>query len=444
MSISAQAQTPSVAIVPSGPILCAGTKLDAITTNLTGPYTYQWNTGATSSSIVVTQTGFYRVSVLGTLNGTLRKVRSAWVPLFIIPLTNATITAGATTLCPGQTTDLVSSGGQFFSDYSWSTGETSQDITVNATGDYTLTITNNFGGCNTSSSATVHIDAIDSSFVPAITAVGPVTVCKPGYVHLSADSGYSGYSWSTGDTTQNISVLMNGLQMGAILDTLTVYLTVNINNTCEFTNPNGIVLRSIREPKLGTASCGNLSLSTTDSIKSELVLSYLGNPAQYEFEFEETTNPGVIWTYLSNTRTAQFANITPALEAGKFYNVRVRAVIDSVPYCYGQVCQIGLAPLRLSSTVNSPITLRLDGSALEATVYPNPSTESFNLVMNNLNSDQAATVNISDVSGRLVKEYQYDSSAGSLQFGQELNNGIYFVTVQQGDAKSVTRIVKTN
>jgi len=237
---------------------------------------------------------------------------------------------------------------------------------------------------------------------------------------------------------------MNGLQMGAILDTLTVYLTVNINNTCEFTNPNGIVLRSIREPKLGTASCGNLSLSTTDSIKSELVLSYLGNPAQYEFEFEETTNPGVIWTYLSNTRTAQFANITPALEAGKFYNVRVRAVIDSVPYCYGQVCQIGLAPLRLSSTVNSPIALRLDGSALEATVYPNPSTESFNLVMNNLNSDQAATVNISDVSGRIVKEYQYDLSAGSLQFGQELNNGIYFVTVQQGDAKSVTRIVKTN
>ena len=71
-------------------------------------------------------------------------------------------------------------------------------------------------------------------------------------------------------------------------------------------------------------------------------------------------------------------------------------------------------------------------------------TESFKLVLSNLNADQSTAVNITDVSGRLVKQYQYDATAEFLQFGQDLTNGIYFVTVEQGDAKSVTRIVKTN
>lgn len=444
LGASAQAQTPSVAIVPSGPIVCAGTKLDAITTNLVGPYIYLWSTGATTSSIVVTQTGFYRVSVLGTFNGSTRKVRSNWVPLFVIPLTNASIAAnGSTNLCPGENVILTANGGQFFSNYLWSNGSSNHNITVNTTGDYSVTISNNFGSCNTSTTATIHVQSFDSTFIPNINAVGPITVCKPGYVHLTADSGFSGYSWSTGATTQNVNILMDGLQQGPVLDTLTVYLTVQINNSCEFTNPNGIVVRSIREPKLTTASCGNFNYTSADSIHSEVVLTYLNFIPQYEFEFEETTQPGITWTYLSNTRWANFANVTPALQPGSFYNVRVRAVIGGTPYCYGNVCQIGLTPLRLSN-VNATQAIRTDGTSLDALVFPNPSSESFKLVIRNLNADQSTSVRVSDVSGRLVHEYKYDTTSESLQFGQELSNGIYFVTVEQGDAKSVTRVVKTN
>jgi len=443
LSLSTQAQTPSVVIVPNGPIVCAGTKLDAVTTNLTGPYTYTWNTGATTSSIVVTQTGFYRVSVVGTFNGGVRKIRSAFVPLFVIPVTNASITVnGSTNLCPGESVILTAAGGQFFSSYSWSNGSANQSITASTTGDYTLTITNNFGGCNTSSTATVHIEAYDASYIPNINAVGPITVCKPGYVHLSADPGFSGYSWSTGATTQNVSILMDGLQLGPINDTLTVYLTVQLNNSCEFTNPNGIVVRSIREPKLGTNFCGNLNLTTADSIKSEVVLTYLNFVPQYEFEFEETTQPGIVWTYVSNTRWAKFSNLSTPLLPGKFYNVRVRAIIGGTPYCYGTVCQIGLPPLRLAGPAIQAIGN--DGTTIDASVFPNPSSDAFQLVLRNLNADQVASVRITDISGRLIHDYQYDSNAESLQFGQELSNGIYFVTVQQGDAKSVIRVVKTN
>ena len=62
-SLSANVQAQSVTIVPSGPILCAGTKLDAVVTGLNGPLTYLWSNGATTSSIFVTQYGFSRAAV---------------------------------------------------------------------------------------------------------------------------------------------------------------------------------------------------------------------------------------------------------------------------------------------------------------------------------------------------------------------------------------------
>ncbi|MBK7966856.1 MAG: hypothetical protein IPK10_17420 [Bacteroidetes bacterium] len=47
-SLTADVKAQSVTIVPSGPIVCAGTKLDAVVTGLNGPLTYQWNGGATT------------------------------------------------------------------------------------------------------------------------------------------------------------------------------------------------------------------------------------------------------------------------------------------------------------------------------------------------------------------------------------------------------------
>jgi Secretion system C-terminal sorting domain len=440
----AQAQTPTAAIVPSGPIVCAGTKLDAVATNMTGPFTYQWSNGSTSASINAVQTGFYRVRIFGFNNGLAVNARSAWTPIFVIPATNATITPnGPTTLCSGQNVQLAGGGGQFFSSYLWNNGATTRNIVVNSTGTYTLTVTNSFGGCVSSTSASQDVTVYDSSYVPAINALSPIAVCQPGFIQLGADPGFGTYSWSTGASTQNISVLMDGSGAGPILDTLTVYLTVSLNNTCEFTNTNGLVIRSVRQPELTPQFCGNFTLTPTDSIRSGVILTYMNDVPQYEFEFEETTNPGVLWTYVSNSRWCQFSNVTPALQANKFYKVRVRAIINGVGYCYGDPCIIGLVPNRpANATVNQ--TLRFDGSSINTTIYPNPTTDVFKLVIENIDEASNATIRITDVSGRLINEYVYSANNAYLEFGYELGNGVYFVTVQQGDAKSVSRIIKSN
>lgn len=446
LSFQVQAQTPIVQIVPSGPIVCAGTKLDAVTGNMTGPFTYLWSNGATSASVVITQSGFYRVTVGGfNTNGVAVSVRSAWTPFLVIPGTNAAIQAnGPLNLCPGQTVQLTATGGQFFSSYQWNTGATTRTITANATGDYTVTVTNAFGSCTTGSSATVHVEAYDAGFEPTIHVNGPTTVCKPGYVHLSADPGFSSYSWSTGATTQNISVLMNGSQAGAVLDTMNVYLTVAVNNNCEFTTSTPTLLRSIREPKLRPEYCDNFALTTADSVRSELVLTYMTQAPQYDFEFENTNNPGVLWNYTSNNRWCPLSAVTPALQPMNFYNVRVRPIIGGTPYCYGSVCQIGIVPPAANGNGFNATALRVDGSAIEANVFPNPSATSFKLVLNNLENGATAQVSIYDLSGRNIDSFQYDSNSSAVEFGENLTNGIYFVTVAQGEAKSVTRIVKTN
>ena len=446
MSFAAKAQPPSVSISPSGPVVCAGTTLNAVINNLNPPYTYLWSTGATTATITLNQTNFIRVSVSGFMpNGNPRTVNSPWTPYLVIPNPNATVTpAGPLKLCPNETATLTANGGFFFSTYLWNDGSTTSSISVNQSGTYEVTITNSFFTCTTSSTSNaVEVEVFDASYEPAITADGPVTVCKPGYVPLHADSGFSDYLWSTGATSQAVNVLMNGLQQGPVLDTLTVYLTVTLNNNCSFTNNTGIVLRSIRQPHLRAADCGNFNLTTGDSIKSDLVLSYDNIIPQYEFEFEETTNPGVLWTHVSNNRWCNLSDVSPAIEAGKFYNVRVRAIIGGTPYCYGNYCQIGIVPNR--PVANATTVSRTSGIApVDASIFPNPSTDEFQLVLRNLNPDQQATVQVSDLSGRLMDQFIVDPASGSTRFGANLNNGVYMVAVKQGDNSTVTRIVKAN
>jgi hypothetical protein len=123
--------------------------------------------------------------------------------------------------------------------------------------------------------------------------------------------------------------------------------------------------------------------------------------------------------------------------------VRVRPVLDGVGYCYGNPCQIGIATLRPNHSTLS-YAERIDGTVIDAQIYPNPSSSEFNLVLNSDLENTPAVVTITDVSGRIIDTFNFDGSQNTVQFGKNLNTGIYMVTVQQGDFKNITRILKTN
>ncbi|HNQ61616.1 MAG TPA: hypothetical protein PKJ62_04430, partial [Bacteroidia bacterium] len=108
----------------------------------------------------------------------------------------ASISAGGpTSFCSGDSVVLTSSAGNT---YSWSSGETTQSITVFNSNTYTVTVT---GSCGTSTaSQNVVVDPLP---VASIAASGPTSFCQGGSVTLSA-AGPGPYLWSTGEKTSSI------------------------------------------------------------------------------------------------------------------------------------------------------------------------------------------------------------------------------------------------
>lgn len=445
------AQNASVTISPAGPTICEGTVLTANTSGLTGPLTYLWSDGSTTPSIIAYQSGNYRVRVTGTtLYNGVRTVSSALVPYTVIVSPNPLIAvSGSSNLCPNDSVKLVAKGRRPYYSYSWSNGSNLTYTYANQSGTYVLTTSTNVGGCNFSASASVDINVFDNGYQPVVNAISSLTVCKPGYVDLSADAGFSSYQWNWYDgtpsggssTNQAVSILMDGSTGGAVLDTATVYLTVQLNGSCSFTSA-GTVIRSVRQVELRTQDCGVYSFNSTDSVKCGPVLPYLSTP-QYEFEFEETGNPGVIWTHISNDQWCRFADVSPAILPNKYYNIRVRPVINGTSYCYGNICQIGIATLRPNHSTLS-YAERVDGSLVDAQIFPNPSNSEFNLILNSDLENTPAVITITDLSGRIIETFNFDGSQNKVQFGKNLMNGLYMVTVQQGEFKNVTRVLKTN
>jgi len=111
-----------------------------------------------------------------------------------------TVTAGGpTTFCEGGSVTLTANAG---TSYLWSNGATTQSISVNQSGAYSVTVTA-ANGCAATSAAT----NVTANPLPAatITASGPTTICGGGSVTLTAAPGAE-YYWSTGETTQSITV----------------------------------------------------------------------------------------------------------------------------------------------------------------------------------------------------------------------------------------------
>ena len=179
----------------------------------TAPFTYQWYSNSTNSNTGGTFTGvttstytpssatvgtkYYYVVVSSACGTAVTSNVSGAIVINPLPLSSIT-PSGATTFCQGGSVTLTASTG---SSYLWSTGATTQSITVGTAGNYTVRVTNVNGCSATSSATTVIVNPLPTA---TISASGATTFCQGGSVTLTASSGAS-YLWSTGATTQSIT-----------------------------------------------------------------------------------------------------------------------------------------------------------------------------------------------------------------------------------------------
>jgi hypothetical protein len=122
--------------------------------------------------------------------------------------------SGSTTLCTGEDVMLSAPEGLF---YQWNTGATTQSITVNTSGVYSLTVSDAEGCAGYSN--TIEIALIEP-VQPQITSEGELDFCQGGFVQLTASPG-TAYTWSNGQTDQSILVSVAGDYSVAVTDLCT-------------------------------------------------------------------------------------------------------------------------------------------------------------------------------------------------------------------------------
>jgi hypothetical protein len=161
-----------------------------------GTLTYLWSNGATAASIAVDSSKRYTVTVSDG-------ICSATASTFVNLTSTLAINIGNdTTICPSG--DVTFNAGAGFSHYHWSTGDTTQSVTVTAAGTYIVTVTNG-AGCTGIDSAVVHVSGTK------VNAGADVTRCGPLPVTLTASTGYSSYLWfGIGTSSQTYSAVYDG------------------------------------------------------------------------------------------------------------------------------------------------------------------------------------------------------------------------------------------
>ena len=217
ITITNTGSLPVPAVASTLPVpFCQGQQ-DTLTAS--GGGTYSWNTGATTSSIMVNTAGNYTVSVTNNC-GTVSAVSA----ITITPLPSALITGGVT-VCAGDSLLLAASGA---ATYTWSTGSNNASIYVYTPGNYSVVGNNN---CGTSSASTI----VTGSSVTAHFGTDSTSGITPFDVFFtdSSSANANSWSWNFGDGTAGTGTTPNHIYTAA--GTYTATLTVTNAQGCTST-----------------------------------------------------------------------------------------------------------------------------------------------------------------------------------------------------------------
>jgi hypothetical protein len=228
----------------SSDVSCAGGSDGSIDLTVSGgttPFSYSWSNGASSQDL----SGL----VANTYNVTITDANGCQTTAGVTISEPAALSAGTTSSdvsCAGGSDgsiDLTVSGGTAPYSYSWSNGATSQDLSGLVANTYNVTLTDG-NGCQTTAGVTISEPAalVLSFVVTDESGAG----ASDGAIDLTVSGGTPAYSfsWSNGETTEDLSGLAGG--------------TYSVN----VTDANGCVVSDSRA--VGTLT-GPLSVSITTS-----------------------------------------------------------------------------------------------------------------------------------------------------------------------------------
>ncbi len=293
---------------------------------------YTWSTGATSQTITATQAGAVSVSVTDAFGCT----GSTTVTISLAANLSPTIGAnGPTSFCQGGSVVLDAGN---FGGFAWSNGATGQNITVNATGTYSVTVSEP-NGCTGTDQLTVTVHPNPS------VSLGPdFGVCQGDSATLTATvtggtAPYT-YNWNNGASTGSLALLPNA--------TGSFGVTVTDANTC--TAVDQLTLTVNNNP---VADAGN-DRTICNGATTTLVASASGAAGPFTYTWgaplgnngaSQTVNPGFTTTYTVTATTpagctgtdAVTVTVNPVLaaDAGPNRSVCTNSTVLFSPFVIG-------------------------------------------------------------------------------------------------------------
>ncbi|MEO7992305.1 MAG: T9SS type A sorting domain-containing protein [Chryseolinea sp.] len=207
--------TPPSAPVGTGASRCGVGTVTLLASGASGTKEYHWY----EDEFTPTQAGTGSPFITPSLNATKNYYVSTYDPATTCEssrsLVIATVTvvgkptlnvSGSVSFCEGNSIFLSAPFG--FSDYLWSDGRTTQQILATLSGDYFVK-TGDGGACFSENSDTLSVTAIAAPVKPVIQVTGSTILCGIETAVLSGPIGFQ-YIWSTGATSQDITVTQDG------------------------------------------------------------------------------------------------------------------------------------------------------------------------------------------------------------------------------------------
>ena len=170
-------------------------KGEEITLSATGGDTYLWSTGETTQSIQVSPdiSKFYSVTASA---GSCRSIDKIKVTVITEGISVVAGIIDDQSICKGEEVTLTASGG---TDYKWSNGATGPEVKVSPDNTTTYEVTVSDGLTSDVAEVTVAVNEVKAY------AGKDVSIKKGEDITLKASGGDT-YLWSTGETTQSITV----------------------------------------------------------------------------------------------------------------------------------------------------------------------------------------------------------------------------------------------
>ncbi len=462
---------PTIAtITASGPTtFCTG---GSVTLNANTGSAYLWSPGGqTTASIAVTQSGSYTVRVTSTSGN---PVTSAPLAVTVSTTSAIPIITASGSLTLGTNNPSVTLTSSTATTYSWSNGATTQSITISTAGSYNVTVNGSTACAATSASLTVSTGACIPPPTPIITANGSLNLCQGSSVSLTSSSA-NGYLWSTGATSQSISVntagtywvraYVSGNCSTQSLNTVITLLplstpTISVNGSLSLTTSNPSVTLSSSTGNLYSWSTGatsqsiNVSAAGTYQVTVTAGNGCAATSAPVTVTKSSCTPPPIPVITLNRSpilHPGQTVTLTSSQASGYLWStgavtrsiVVSRAGTYSVRNYSGSNCYSVSSPVYITS-VSTFSTTKVDNlNFREFTVYPNPATDQLNFSYMAIGEEEVVLI-LFDITGREMINRTIHSQEGENKLElpvSEYPRGVYFANLISKEEKRTIKLI---